>query len=66
LKRKPTRGGRRPGAGAPRTTGSSDGPPVSFRLSADDRERVAEFARARGVGVNALARAALLALLGQS
>lgn len=57
-------GGARPGAGAPRTTGSADGPPIAFRLSADQRARAEAMARAQGVAVNALARDALLALLG--
>lgn len=60
------RGGKRPGAGAPRTTGSSIGPPVSFRLSAADRARAIAAAMADGISVNALARHALLAALGGS
>jgi hypothetical protein len=63
-KRKPTRGGARPGAGRPRTTGSDGARPVSFRLSAEARGRAAALAQARGVTVDALAREALLALLG--
>jgi hypothetical protein len=63
-RRKPARGGARPGAGRPTTTGSGDGPPVSYRLSAADRARAVEMARERGTTVNALARDALQALLG--
>lgn len=57
------RGGKREGAGRPTTSGSADGPPVSFRLSAADRAQAVELARVRGVGVNALARDVLLAAL---
>jgi len=62
-RRKPARGGKRPGAGAPRTTGSSTTKPVTYRLSAEAYAQAEVAARAAGLGVNAFARVALLALL---
>lgn len=53
-------GGRRKGAGRPRTNGSAAVPTVSFRLGAEDYDLVRRTARATGIGVNALAKRALL------
>lgn len=61
-KRKPGRGGARPGAGRPVTTGSSVTAPVWYRVSASERERIVA-ACAPGESVNAAAkRLALMAL----
>ena len=60
----PAHGGRREGAGHPVTTGAASTAPVSFRVSADERQRGEQLAEARGLkGINALARAAYLEAL---
>lgn len=63
MKRESTRGGARPGAGRPTTTGSGTARPVSFRLSAEARAQAEALAEISGQTVAALARDALLARL---
>ena len=55
---------RRPGAGRPVTTGSAATKPVSFRVSAAERERGEAAAMARGQSVGELAKRAFLEELG--
>ena len=62
-KRTPKRGGARPGAGRPRTTGTGSAKPVSYKLADTDRARAEAAARQHGIVVNELARRALLAEL---
>jgi hypothetical protein len=61
--RKPRRGGRRPGAGRPVSTGSASTPEVRFRLGRDDYARAMRVAVDAGLGlggVNELARLLML------
>lgn len=65
MRRKPTRGGARAGAGRPRTTGGGTAKPISFKVSPEVRARAEALAQLRGVKVGALARNALLAELAE-
>lgn len=54
-RKKSKRGGARPGAGRPVTTGSKSVIPVSFRVSAADRSRLEAEAERRGLSVGQFA-----------